>query len=149
MVQIIAQSKYLNTKTQPVESSFLGTYNYGSLDRKNRVKSIPDFYLFHFRDTNYLKEPNHVNYPWLSHGVWLLTQMIRWNHIDLQEYPKDADGILDKIYPLEIYSNAAQALKIKLPSDRMKVEPAEVFIDQHKFDPSQPVEYMNSFDIRA
>lgn len=149
VARILAQSKYLNTEAKPVISSLDGTYNYGGFDKKNRVKSIPDFYLFHFRDTNYLKPPNHANYPWRSHGVWLLTQMIRWNHINLQEYPKDADKIIDQIYPLEIYTDVAQALKIKLPSDRMKVEPAEVFIDGRKFDPSQPVEYLNSFDIRA
>ncbi len=149
VVQILAQSKYLNTDAKPVGASLDGTYNYGGFDNKNRVKSIPDFYLFNFRDTNYLKPPNHANYPWRSHGVWLLTQMIRWNHLDLQEYPKDADKIIDKTYPLEIYADVAQALKIKLPSDRMKIEPAEVFIDGRKFDPSQPVEYLSSFDIRA
>ena len=149
VAQIISQRKYLNTNVKSVEASLVGTYDYGGFDEKNRLAKISDFTLFHFHNTDYLKPPNHANYPWRSHGVWLLTQMIRWRQIEQQEYPKDADKLLDKIYPIKIYEDVAKALKIKLPSEQMKVEPAEVFIDKRQFDPSQPVNYLNSFDIRA
>ncbi|NEP59686.1 MAG: ABC transporter substrate-binding protein [Symploca sp. SIO2G7] len=147
--QIISQKKYLNTNVKSIGASLVGTYDYGSLDEKQRVVEIPDFTLFHFQDTEYLEPPNHANYPWRSHGVWLLTQMIRWRQGTQQEYPKDADQLIDKIYPVKIYEDVAQALNIELPSERMKVEPAEAFIDKRQFDPSQPVKYLNSFDIRA
>lgn len=149
VAQILAQSNYLNTNLLFLEPSLTGKYNFGGFDQKNRLKQIPDFNLFHFLTTDYLKKPNHANYPWRSHAVWLLTQMIRWNQIDQQEYPKDADTILDKIYPLDIYEDAAKALSIELPKDRMKIEPATVFIDQREFDPTQPVAYLNQFTIRA
>jgi len=149
VTQIISQRKYLNTNEKSIGASLVGSYNYGGFDEKNRVVEIPDFTLFHFQDTDYLKPPNHANYPWRSHGVWLLTQIIRWHQGEQKEYPKDADKLLDKIYPVKIYEDVAKALKIELPSERMKVEPAEVFIDQRQFDPSQPVKYLNSFDIRA
>ena len=35
------------------------------------------------------------------------------------------------------------------PKDDYKVEPPEVFIDRKGFDPSDPVGYLNSFEIRA
>ncbi|HBL13936.1 MAG TPA: nitrate transport protein, NrtC-like protein [Cyanobacteria bacterium UBA11162] len=149
LIEILAQSKYLDTDGKSVEPSLVGRYNYGGFDEKERIIEIPDFYIFQFRETDYLKKPNHANYPWRSHGVWLLTQMIRWNQIDQQEYPKDADELIDKIYPLEIYEEVAKAFKLELPSDGMKVEPAEVFIDGRKFDPSDPVAYLNNFEIRA
>ncbi|HBB35318.1 MAG TPA: nitrate transport protein, NrtC-like protein [Cyanobacteria bacterium UBA8803] len=145
----LAHSQYLNINPQVARASLPGTYNYGGFDEKPRVATIPDFYIFEFQATNYLKEPDRANYPWRSHGVWLLTQMIRWNQLNIKEYPKDADEMIDRIYPVDIYEEVAKAMKIPIPSDRMKVEPAEVFIDQRKFDPSQPVEYLNSFDIRA
>ena len=149
IAQILAQEKYLDTNLLAIEPSLIGSYNYGSFDQKNRTEAIEDFNLFHFQETDYLKEPNHVNYPWRSHGVWLLTQMIRWNQIKQREYPKDADKLLEQVYPLEIYKDVAKALKIKLPSEPMKIEPAKVFIDQRKFDPSDPVNYLNKFKLRA
>lgn len=149
IAQIISRSKYIDTKVKYIEGSLLGNYNYGGFDQKDRFEAIPDFNLFHFQDTDYLKKPNHANYPWRSHGVWLLTQMIRWRHINRRQYPKDADKIIDRIYPVKIYEEVAKALKIDLPSERMRVEPANVFVDQRAFDPSQPVNYLNGFDIRA
>ncbi|NEP09093.1 MAG: ABC transporter substrate-binding protein [Symploca sp. SIO2C1] len=149
VTKIISQRKYLNTDVKSIGGSLVGTYNYGGFDGKDRLVAIPDFNLFHFQDTDYLESPNHANYPWRSHGVWLLTQIIRWRQGEQQEYPKDADKLIDKIYPVKIYEDVAKALKIELPSERMKVEPAEVFIDKRQFDPSQPVKYLNSFDIRA
>jgi nitrate/nitrite transport system substrate-binding protein len=126
-----------------------GTYNYGGFDEKDRTTPIPDFNLFNYLDTDYLKKPNNANYPWTSHGVWLLTQMIRWNQIDMKEYPADADEIINRIYPYAIYEEVAGALGLEIPSDRMKIEPASVFIDGREFDPSDPVGYLNGFDLRA
>ncbi|MGB7441364.1 MAG: CmpA/NrtA family ABC transporter substrate-binding protein [Coleofasciculaceae cyanobacterium] len=150
IAEVLAQSKYLDTNLQYIEPSLLGNYHYGGFDGQERVKKIPDFYLFHYKkDTDYLNKPDHANYPWRSHAVWLLTQMIRWNQIEMNQYPADADQIIDRIYPLKVYEDVAEALNIPLPSDRLKVEPAEVFIDRREFDPSQPVQYLNSFAIRA
>jgi nitrate/nitrite transport system substrate-binding protein len=38
---------------------------------------------------------------------------------------------------------------ISCPKDDYKVETADVFIDKKPFDPSDPVGYLNSFEIRA
>ncbi len=149
VVNIISDPQYLNAKVEYVKAAMLGKYDYGGFDGKARVKDIPDFNLFHFLHTNYLKQPDNANYPWRSHAVWLLTQMIRWSQLEQKEYPKDADQIIDRAYPVEIYSEVAKALKIPFPSERMKVEPADIFLDKVAFDPSKPVEYLNSFELRA
>ena len=75
--------------------------------------------------------------------------MIRWNQIEQTQYPKDAEEIIKKAYPLEIYQQVAKALKIPLPTQTRKVEPANVFIDKWAFNPNQPVEYLNNFEIRV
>ncbi|NEO97526.1 MAG: ABC transporter substrate-binding protein [Symploca sp. SIO2E9] len=149
IAQKISSQRYLHSKVKYTEASLIGNYNYGSFDQKQRVEEITDFYIFHFQDTNYLKPPNHANYPWRSYGIWLLTQMIRWRQLEMRQYPADADEIIDRIYPVKIYEDSAKALEIELPSERLKIEPTEVFIDKREFDPSQPVEYLNSFTIRA
>jgi nitrate/nitrite transport system substrate-binding protein len=50
---------------------------------------------------------------------------------------------------VEIYEEVAKALNVPIPSERLKVEPADVFIDKREFDPNKPVEYLNSFELRA
>jgi nitrate/nitrite transport system substrate-binding protein len=148
LAQILAQSQYLNTSVLAIEPSLSGKYNYTQLDGENQTVSIPDLTIFHDKKTDYLKN-NHANYPWRSHAVWMLTQMIRWDAIDVREYPQDADKILDKLYPTKIYEEVAKALKMQLPSDKMKKEATTAFIDRREFDPSQPVAYLNQFEMRA
>jgi nitrate/nitrite transport system substrate-binding protein len=131
-----------------IERSLFGKYGYGGFDNQQRLKTIADFNIFSSQATSYLKNGVRVNYPWQSHGVWLLTQMIRWDLIKERRYPKDADKILNKAYPLTVYQDVAKELKISLPKERMKIEPDTVFIDKRKFDPSNPVGYLNSFEVR-
>ena len=38
---------------------------------------------------------------------------------------------------------------IKCPAEDYKVEPASAFIDRKSFDPSNPIGYLKSFEIRA
>ncbi len=149
VVEIISGRPYVNAKVEYAKASMLGTYDYGGFDDKDRVTDIPDFNLFHFKETDYMKPPENANYPYKSHGVWLLTQMIRWNQIDQKEYPQDADAIIERIYPTGIYEEVAKEMGIEIPSDPMKKEPGENFIDGRPFDPSDPVAYLKGFDIRA
>lgn len=149
VAQILAQSQYLNRSILAIEPSLSGKYHYTRLDSENKLVSIPDLTIFHDKKTDYLNNNYDANYPWRSHAVWMLTQMIRWDAIDVREYPKDADKILDKLYPTQIYEEVAKALKMQLPSDKMKKEAATAFIDRREFDPSQPVAYLNQFEMRA
>ncbi|MGC1197841.1 MAG: CmpA/NrtA family ABC transporter substrate-binding protein, partial [Geitlerinemataceae cyanobacterium] len=149
VVEIISGRPYVNAKVDYAKASMTGTYDYGGFDEEDRVKPIPDFNLFNFIETDYLKKPDNANYPYASHGVWLLTQMIRWNQIDMKEYPADADKTIAEIYPTGIYEEVAKAMGREIPTEGMKKEPGSVFIDGREFDPSDPVAYLNGFDIRA
>ncbi|XLQ11737.1 MAG: ABC transporter substrate-binding protein [cyanobacterium endosymbiont of Epithemia adnata isolate EadnSB Bon19] len=149
MAEILAKSQYLNLDRTLIEPTLNGQYTYTNNTPNNKLVEIPDFTIFHYQDTPYLKIPDHANYPWRSHAVWLLTQMIRWNQLETTSYPKDADRILDRIYPISIYKEVAKVLNIRIPSELMKSEPTNVFIDGRPFDPSQPLVYLNQFSIRA
>jgi nitrate/nitrite transport system substrate-binding protein len=112
--------------------------------------SIPDFQIFHFLDKlDYLPDPNNANYLWHSHATWVLTQMVRWNQLNLFEYPKDADKLIAAAYPQNVFSDVAKAVGLNLPKETMKKEADQVFIDKIAFDPSQPVEYINASDLRT
>lgn len=147
--QILSQSQYLNLPAPIIQPSLSGKYVYSNLEVESQSAEVPDFEIFHFLDTSYLQPPNQANYPWLSQGIWLLTQAIRWYQLERLDYPKDAEKLLKKIYPVEVYNDVAKALNIAVPEERLKSEPATVFIDSRAFNPSQPVAYLNEFTIRA
>ncbi|MCG9885743.1 MAG: ABC transporter substrate-binding protein [Cyanobacteria bacterium] len=151
VVEIISQRPYVNAKVEYAKASMLGTYNYGGFDGQDRTQPIPDYNLFNFMETDYMKASNNANYPWASHGVWLLTQMIRWGQLpDIKEYPADADAIIDRVYPVTVYGAVADAMGISYPKgERMMKEPGSFFIDGREFNPEDPVAYLNGFDIRA
>lgn len=149
LTEIIAKPAYFNLNEPWVEPLLKGQYTYQSVETNQKTSVIPDFTIYHYQDTAYLQKPNHANYPWRSHAVWLLTQMVRWQDLGLKKYPKNADYVIDKAYPVTLYEEVAKNLKITLPSDRAKVEPDTVFIDHRSFDPSQPDAYLKQFELRA
>jgi nitrate/nitrite transport system substrate-binding protein len=149
VAEILAKSQYINVPSSLIESALGENYHYEQLEQPlSDGTKIADLSLFHGQKGNYLQKLDHINYPWRSHGVWLLTQLVRWQQLGLSAYPRNADSLLDRVYPLGIYEEVAKGLKIELPSDRLKIEPKTTFIDQREFDPSQPVAYLNQFAIR-
>ncbi|MGK7955435.1 MAG: ABC transporter substrate-binding protein, partial [Crocosphaera sp.] len=146
---ILANPSYLNLETDLIESSLKGSYSYSSQIADQYQQNIADYNIFHHRNVDYLGNNDHANYPWRSHAVWMLTQMIRWHDLEIFDYPQEADKLLDKIYPINFYKQVAEALNMTLPSDTMKQEATTAFIDGRAFDPSNPVAYLNQFPIRA
>lgn len=143
--EILANQNYLNLDVNLIQKSLSENYLYGGFDEQIRQDLMTDFYVFHHQNTDYFQDKDHANFPWLSHGIWFLTQLIRWQNINLSEYPKNADYKLKKVYAWKIYEEVAQALKIKIPTERIKIEPSEFFVDQRTFDPSDPVKYLKQF----
>lgn len=149
ILPILAQKDYLNLDPLLLDPVLMGNYRYAPSAQSDYTQFIPDFTLFHYQETDYLQPPDQANYPWRSHGVWLLTQMLRWGQLKIKDYPKDGDKILDQLYPVNIYEEVAKGLNIPVPSERMKVEKSTVFVDHREFDPSDPVSYLNRFELRV
>jgi nitrate/nitrite transport system substrate-binding protein len=49
----------------------------------------------------------------------------------------------------DLYREIAAEMGIESPKEDYKIEQAELFIDKKAFDPSDPVGYLKSFEIRA
>jgi nitrate/nitrite transport system substrate-binding protein len=145
----LAKGDYVESGLNQWKSVLAGNYNYGGLDGKARIVKTPDFQIFHSQPTNYLKAPNHANFLWHSHAVWVLTQMVRWHQLKLTDYPKNADVTIKKLYPTAPYGDVAKAFGLNLPKGFLKLEAAGMFIDRLAFDPNQPIEYLNNFELRA
>jgi nitrate/nitrite transport system substrate-binding protein len=126
----------------------VGDYNYGGFDGKDRILSSPDTTLFYDLPPNIPQQPGETStFLWQSKSLWLMTQAARWGQI--KEIPKNAEQFAAQAWRSDIYREVAAEMGIPCPADDFKVEPPEAFIDNKGFDPSDPVGYLNSFEIRA
>jgi len=126
----------------------VGEYSYGGFDDKNRTVNALDTTIFFDIPKNVPQQPGeHSTFLWQSKSIWLMTQAARWGQIS--QFPKDAQKIAAQGWKTALYRDIAAEMGIKCPQEDYKVEPPEVFIDKKGFDPSDPVGYLNSFEIRA
>lgn len=101
-------------------------------------------------------------FPWRSHAVWFLTQMLRWGQIDQFV---DIQTLADAVYRPDLFRAAAASLGLAAPLVDEKVEgvhagpwmldegtapipmAADLFFDGTVFDAGQPLAYARSFAV--
>nr|WP_041655888.1 CmpA/NrtA family ABC transporter substrate-binding protein [Azoarcus sp. KH32C] len=129
--ETVAQKSYVNTDMDVILERMLGRYSNGL------GKS--------WDDPNYMKFFNDgaVNFPYLSDGMWFLTQHRRWGLLD-----KDVDylAIAKQINRIDIYKQAATAAGVSLPKSDMRTHK---MIDGVVFDGKDPAKYAGAFKIKA
>ena len=131
MAETIADKAYVNTGVDAINQRILGRYQNGlgrTWDDPNHMKFFND---------------GAVNFPYLSDGMWFLTQHKRWGL--LKDHP-DYLGVAKQINQAELYRQAASALNVSVPKDPMR---ASKLIDGVVWDGKDPAKYADSFKIRA
>jgi nitrate/nitrite transport system substrate-binding protein len=84
-----------------------------------------------------------VNFPWLSDGMWFLTQFRRWGL--LRDDP-DYEAVARAVNDVELYREVAGALGVPTPSVLLR---SSTLIDGRVWDGSDPQGYAAGFDISA
>jgi nitrate/nitrite transport system substrate-binding protein len=129
--ETIAQKSYVNTDMDAILERMLGRYSNG-LGRS-------------WDDPNYMKFYNDgaVNFPYLSDGMWFLTQHRRWGLLD-----RDADylAVAKQVNRIDIFKQATAAAKVPLPASELR---SHKLIDGVIWDGTDPAKYAESFRIRA
>ncbi|MCA1993847.1 MAG: ABC transporter substrate-binding protein [Coleofasciculus sp. S288] len=156
VAQLITSPSYTGAKPKkkdaPIDqytrSAIVGEYNYGGFDNQKRIDQDPYTTIF-FDEPDQLADipGNHSTFLWQSQSIWLMTQATRC--VQIKEFPKDAEQKAREAWKTELYREIATEMGIECPKEDYKVEPPEFFIDNKGFDPSEPVGYLNSFEIRA
>jgi NitT/TauT family transport system ATP-binding protein/nitrate/nitrite transport system substrate-binding protein len=108
--EILSRPHYIGVAAPVLRRIMSGTL---IRERGAQADNAPDFLVFH----RYA-----ANFPWVSHGVWLMTQMARWGQIGALP---DMGAVAAGIFRPDIYREAASALGLNTPLADLKSEGAD------------------------
>jgi len=131
MAETIAGKAYVNTGVDVINQRILGRYQNGlgkTWDDPNHMKFFND---------------GAVNFPYLTDGMWFLTQHKRWGLI--KDHP-DYLGVAKQINQIELYKQGAALAKVSVPKEPMR---SSKLIDGTVWDGKNPKAYADGFKIRA
>jgi len=131
VAEIIADKSYVNCPVDVIDQRLEGDYDNG-IGKK-------------WKDADYMKFYNDgtVNFPYLSDGMWFLTQHKRWGL--LKEDP-DYLAVARQVNQIEIYKQAAAMTKTPVPKDVLR---SAKLIDGVVWDGKDPKKYASSFKIKV
>jgi ABC-type nitrate/sulfonate/bicarbonate transport system substrate-binding protein len=147
---ILARGEYLGASVDIIRQSLVGSPSFAAGEpSEGSVDSI----IFH----RYA-----ASFPWRSHAVWFLTQMLRWGQIDASV---DIQAVAEAVYRPDLFRQAAAQIGEAAPLVDEKVEGAhalpwqldeaslpipmapDLFFDGRLFDAAQPRRYAEGFKI--
>ncbi len=129
--ETVADRSYVNTDKDVILARMLGRYDNGigkTWDDKDAMKFYNDGY---------------VTYPFLSDGMWFMTQHRRWG---LLKEEIDYLAVAKKVNRIDIYKQAADATKTAVPKDLMRTSK---MIDGVVWDGKEPKKYAGGFKIKV
>jgi nitrate/nitrite transport system substrate-binding protein len=131
MAETIADKAYVNTGVDAINQRILGRYQNGlgkTWDDPNHMKFFND---------------GAVNFPYLSDGMWFLTQHKRWG---LLKSTPDYLKVAQADQPDRALQAGGRGLKVSLPKSEMR---SSKLIDGVVWDGKDPAKYADGFKVRA
>ncbi len=131
VAKLIAGKAYVNRTEEVIEGRFVGDYDNG-IGRK-------------WKDPNYMKfyGDGAVNFPYLSDGMWFLTQHKRWG---LLKTDPDYLAVATKVNAIKLYTEAAGLVGASIPKSVMRTSK---LMDGVVWDGKNPAAYAAGFKIKA
>ncbi len=131
MAETIAAKSYVNTSVNVINERILGRYQNGlgkTWDDPNHMKFFND---------------GAVNFPYLSDGMWFLTQHKRWGLLD--KHP-DYLAVAKQVNQIELYKQAATQVGVNVPKSPLR---SSKLIDGVVWDGSNPAKYADGFKVKV
>jgi nitrate/nitrite transport system substrate-binding protein len=129
--ETVADKSYVNTDKEVILARMLGRYDNGigrTWDDPNAMKFYNDGF---------------VSYPFLSDGMWFMTQHRRWG---LLKEDVDYLAVAKKVNRLDVYAQAAAAVKAAVPKSPMR---SSKLIDGVVWDGKDPKRYASAFKVKV
>ncbi|MDD3447197.1 MAG: CmpA/NrtA family ABC transporter substrate-binding protein [Zavarzinia sp.] len=151
LVQILSRSSYLDVASSTLRGGLTGHLVLGD----GLARNVPDFRHF---------SRHAATFPWISHGLWMFSQMVRWGQAELT--PQAIETVRQSVRP-DLYRKALGPLGVALPNASAKIEGTltmetpvatangrlflgpDGFFDGKIFDPDLIEDYVASFAIRG
>ncbi|HEU4458070.1 MAG TPA: CmpA/NrtA family ABC transporter substrate-binding protein [Methylibium sp.] len=131
MAETVADKAYVNTSVDVINQRILGRYQNGlgkTWDDPNHMKFYSD---------------GAVNMPYLSDGMWFLTQHKRWGL--LKEHP-DYLAVATKVNQIELFKQGAALAKATVPKETTRTSK---LIDGTVWDGKNPKAYAEGFKVKV
>ncbi len=125
--EVLSGAAFLNTPASLIAPRMLGRYDNGMGD----TWQDPHALRFHGGGA--------VNFPWLSDGMWFMTQYRRWGLLD--EHP-DYAGIAARVNQVGLYRQGAELAGVAAPASLLR---SATLIDGRVWDGSDPRTYAEAF----
>jgi nitrate/nitrite transport system ATP-binding protein len=126
VLTLISQPDYLGSNSLHLRPGLIDAYKH------NNHQQTQTSHQFYF---------NKANYPDRNEMLWILTQLARWG---LVAFPKNWVEVIDRVCRPDIFGAAARERGIL---DIGREEPIQLF-DGKVFNPSEPIEYLKSLEIK-
>lgn len=151
LVELLSSSRYLDVPPSTMLAGLTGRIRLGD----GLPEAVPDFRYFARRA---------ATFPWVSHGLWFFSQMVRWGQAELT--PATLQTVRQSLRP-DLYRRALGPLGVALPNASAKVEGTltmetpvatangrlflgpDGFFDGKVFDPDLIEDYVKSFAIQG
>ena len=131
MAETIAAKSYVNTSVDVINQRILGRYQNGL----GRTWDDPNFMKFY--------NDGQVNFPYLSDGMWFMTQHKRWG---LLKGDVDYLATATSVNQTKLYAEGAALAKVAVPKSLMR---SVKMIDGTVWDGKNPKAYADAFKIKA
>ncbi|BAZ85657.1 ABC transporter ATP-binding/substrate-binding protein [Dolichospermum compactum] len=126
VIKLISQPDYLGSNSLHLRPGLIDNYKHSN---HNQLQTSHQFYF------------NKANYPDRHEMLWILTQLARWG---LVAFPKNWVEVIDRVCRPDIFGAAARERGIL---DIGREEIIQLF-DGKVFNPSEPIEYVKSLEIK-
>jgi nitrate/nitrite transport system substrate-binding protein len=131
MAEVIADKSYVNTSKDAIDQRIMGRYQNGlgkTWDDPNHMKFYND---------------GAVNFPYLSDGMWFMTQHRRWG---LLKDDPDYLAVATAVNQIDLYKDAAAMTKTPVPKSPLR---SSKLMDGSVWDGKNPKAFAASFKIKA
>jgi nitrate/nitrite transport system substrate-binding protein len=131
VAEVIAGKAYVNCPVHVIDQRLKGDYHNGL----GRTWKDPDYMKFYGDGA--------VNFPYLSDGMWFLTQHKRWG---LLKADPDYLAVATQVNQVELYKQAASLTRTPVPKELLR---SHKLIDGITWDGTNPKAYAASFKVAA
>jgi nitrate/nitrite transport system substrate-binding protein len=135
VAEICSRRRWINAPVEDIADRVRGDFDYGT---GRVVKNSP-------QKMRYWND--FASYPYQSHDLWFLTENIRWGYLPRKI---DMNALIKQVNREDLWRKAA--LELGVPKAQVPTSTSrgiETFFDGKVFDPSKPMAYLDSLQIKA